>query len=267
VCSSDLELKGIKMNAQFKPDRNYLILENDLDLVFQIDRVAVIETDEDAPIYQVFIVYGELVAYYQRLVGRRIFARELIAGKSDNQMIEDELQHLRNIIGSFTNRESETIDSEERFGKLVPIREQKKIWKAIFADLPLLLRFYNVFFIVALLFTLLGCILSIGLFYWLFPDWKNTVTLFVGVGFSLILVSVILLQIFYFQYRCRFHNLTLRRIAEKTVEAKKQFVDYPISSVEEIEPKIRQVLSENFNIPSDSLKKETRLDLELGFEF
>ncbi|MDR0704988.1 MAG: hypothetical protein LBF88_08370 [Planctomycetaceae bacterium] len=249
-----------------KPNRNYFDLDDELDQILAIDRIAVIESNEEYPPCPVFETYVELVEFYQRLVKRRIAAREFLAGKNDDQAVEEELQHLRNIIGSFTDRIPETIDSEERFGQLVPVREQKKVWTAIFADFPGLLSFNNSFFPVALLFVLLGCPLLVTLLSWLFPVRRGVVSLFVGTGFSLIFVAVILLQLFYFRHRCCSYKSTLRTIAEKTVEAKKRFADYPISSVEEVEPMIRQTFSDIFHVPSDLLKQETRLDQELGFE-
>ncbi|MDR2438458.1 MAG: hypothetical protein LBE12_03670 [Planctomycetaceae bacterium] len=133
-----------------KSDRSYFDLDNELDKILAIDRIAVIESKEEEPPCPVFETYGELVEFYQRLVQRRINAREFLAGKNDDQAVEAELQHLRNIIGSFTNRIPETISSEELFGQLVPFWEQKKVWTIIFADFPGMLLFDKRFFFIKL---------------------------------------------------------------------------------------------------------------------
>ncbi|MDR0609296.1 MAG: hypothetical protein LBG58_04245 [Planctomycetaceae bacterium] len=254
------------MKQPKKTSRSYFDLDDKLDQIFAIDRIAVIESNEEEPPCPVFETYGELVEFYQRLVGRRITVREFLADKNDDQAVEKELQHLRNIIGSFTDRIPETIDSEERFGQLVPVREQKKVWAAVFADFPGLLLFDNWnSFIKLLLFMFFGYSILIGLLSGVFPM-LIPIFKFTGIVFILIFVAFILLQLFYFRPCCRVRHSTLRTIAEKTVEAKKQFADYPISTVEEVEPMIRQTFSDVFLVPSDLLKQETRLDLELGFE-
>ncbi|MDR0705770.1 MAG: hypothetical protein LBF88_12380 [Planctomycetaceae bacterium] len=94
-----------------KPERNYFDLDNELDRILAIDRIAVINSCEEDPSCPVFETYGELVKFYQRLVKRRIAVREFLADKNDDQAVEEELRHLRNVIGSFIDRIPETIDS------------------------------------------------------------------------------------------------------------------------------------------------------------
>jgi uncharacterized membrane protein len=228
-----------------KTNRNYSDLDDELDRILAIDRIAVIESGEEDPPCPVFETYGELVEFYQRLVGRRITVREFLADKNDAQTVEEELQHLHNVIGSFIDRIPETIDSEERFGQLVPLREQKKVWKAIFADFPGLLPFNNRgSFIRLLLFMFFGYSFLTGLLGGLFPM-LMPIFKFTGIVFILIFVAVILLQLFYFRPCCRARRSTLRTIAEKMVEATKQFADYPISSIDDVEPMIRRTFQEN----------------------
>jgi hypothetical protein len=249
---------------------NYCDLDADdeLDRILAIDRNAVIESYEEDPPCPVFKTYGELVEFYQRLVRRRIAVREFLADKNVDQAVEEELQHLRNVIGSFIDRIPETINSEERFGQLVPFQEQKKVWKAIFADFPGRLPFdlhFDLSFrcISLLLFVIFGS--ALWLLRW-FPLWQLATVIFLviglGIGIVLILVPVILLKLYYFQTR----RSTLRTIAEKAVETKKQFADYPVSSIDDVEPMIRRTFQETFHVPSDLLKPETRLDRELEFE-
>jgi hypothetical protein len=251
-----------------KPDRNYFDLEAELDQIFAIDRIAFIESGEAEAHSCLLETYGAIVEFYQSLVGRRIAVREFLAGKNDDQAVEEELRHLRNVIGSFIERASETIDSELRFGQLVQVREQKKVWNIIFADFPGLLVFDNPFYFrLQLLFILFGCPFLVLLLSWLLPPkCRDVVISFGGIGFCLYFFVVILLQVFYFRHRSCFHSSTLRVIAEKIVESKKQFANYPISSVNDVEPLIRRTFQETFLVSFDLLKPETRLDLELGFE-
>ncbi|GHT41948.1 hypothetical protein FACS189443_4380 [Planctomycetales bacterium] len=242
--------------TQNKLDRNYFDLENELDQIFAIDRISDIESDEEFPASLICETYSELLGFYQRLVGRRIAVRGLLAGKTGEQSVEEELQHLRETIKSIIAPIHETIDSKKMFGEIVPLREQKKVWKAIFADFPGLLQWHNSFFPMSLLFLLFGIPLLLGLLRFLFPvfDIKPLIGVFIGVGGFVVLISIILLQIFYFSHRWCYHRLTLRQIAEKVVEAKKQFADYPVVSVEDVEPMMRQVFSDKFDVPFDSLK-------------
>jgi hypothetical protein len=71
---------------------------------------------------------------------------------------------------------------------------------------------------------------------------------------------------FYYRRRWAYHAFTLREIAQKIVEAKEKYIDYPIRSVDEVEPLLLNTLSKCFDIPLNSLKPETRLDTNLGFE-
>ncbi|MDR1484708.1 MAG: hypothetical protein LBT09_07775 [Planctomycetaceae bacterium] len=248
-----------------KTNRNYsdlLDADDELDRIFAIDRNAVIESGEEDPSCPVFKTYGELVEFYQRLVGRRIAVREFLADKNVDQAVEEELRHLRNVIGSFIDRTPETINSEERFDQLVPFQEQTKVWKAMFADFPGRLPF-DLHFNLPLYIFLLLLIFSNALWLLLqFPLWQLATAIFLGIGIVFILVLVVLSKLYYFRTR----RSTLRTIAEKAVEAKKQFADYPISSIDDVEPMIRRTFQETFHVPSDLLKPETRLDRELEFE-
>ncbi len=100
-----------------------------------------------------------------------------------------------------------------------------------------------------------------------FPEiqWENIVFV-LGMCGLIALLAILLLQFFYFRHRWACHASTLQEIAQMIVKAKKKYADYPIASVEDVEPLLLRTLSEKFEIPQDSLKPETRLDNELGFE-
>lgn len=91
----------------------------------------------------------------------------------------------------------------------------------------------------------------------------------IGTWFAPVAITVfwvlIALQIFYFRYRCLCHRLTLREIAEQIVEAKTKYADYPIASLEDVEPTLFRTIAKTYEIPLSSLNRETRPEADLGF--
>jgi len=63
--------------------RDFLTLDEILDSAFFIDRIAIIESNEEEPACPFFETVGEYIDFYKRLVGRRIAVREFLAGKTD----------------------------------------------------------------------------------------------------------------------------------------------------------------------------------------
>jgi hypothetical protein len=195
--------------------------------------------------------------------------REFLAGKTDEQAIEDDLRRIQHIIGLLVERTPETILPEEQFGRIVPLSQQRTVWTQIFADFPGLLQWHNTFLprsLMGLLITLIiiptmATFLNESLLLW--KVYKLHIwSVLLGV---IALPGIILLQFFHFRHRCYYHSSTLREIAEKMVAAKKQYTNYPIGSVDDVEPILLHTLSEAFEIPLDSLTAITRLDLDLGF--
>lgn len=254
-----------------EPSRDFFTLEGELDTVFDIDRIARIESNEEDPACPIFETVGQYVDFYRRVVGRRISVRESLTGKSDEQGIEDEMRHLQLVIAPIVDRSPESIMPEERFGEIVPIRDQRKAWTDMLAEFPGLLPWSGTFFgksLVILLVALFFVIPALGgmINAW-FPDMlRDNVFFWLGICGLIALLTILLLQFFYFRHRWAYHASTLREIAQMIVEVKKKYADYPIASVDDVEPLLLKTLSEKFKIPLDSLKPETRLDTELGFE-
>ncbi len=262
------------MKTKPSPSRDFFTLDAELDEIFDIDRIAMIESNEEDPACPVFETVGEYVDFYRQIVGRRIAARESLAGKSDEQAVEDEIDHLRRIIAPLIGRSPETIMPEEPFGEIVPIREQRRAWTDILADFPGLLPWSGTFFAKSLALLLVILFVTVvfvipalrGMIHTWCPGMPRVDFFFVlGVCGLLALFSILLLQFFYFRHRWVYHASMLREIAQMIVEAKKKYADYPIASTDDVEPLLLQALSETFEIPLDSLKPETRLDTELGF--
>ena len=258
------------MKKSQEPSRDFYTLDTELDTAFAIDRIKMIKSNEEDPSCPVFETVDEYVGFYRRIVGRRIAIRESLLGKSDIQAIDDEVRHLQQVIGSHIGRLPETIMPEERFGEIVPIRDQWRTWKDIFAEALELLPWSGTFFwrtlavLLVFMFFVNPALGGIALTW--FPE-KIVIRLIYGLmlGTVLAIMFVLLLQIFYFRHRCKYHASTLWEIATKIVEAKKQYASYPVTSVEEVEPLLLQTLSEKFDIPLGMLKPETRLDTDLGF--
>ena len=188
------------------------------------------------------------IDFYRRVVGRHIAARESLADKSNEQAVEDEIRHLQHVIAPLVERSPESISSEERFGEFPEMLP----WSGTFFGKALVILFVFVFFAI----PALGGIANA----W-FPEIQRTNVIFgLAVIGLLALISIILLQIL------AYHASTLREIAQKIVDAKKEYADYPIASVDEGEPLLMKTISEKFEISLESLKPETRLDTELGFE-
>ncbi|MDR1142312.1 MAG: hypothetical protein LBL62_11510, partial [Planctomycetaceae bacterium] len=194
--------------------------------------------------------------------------------KSNEQAVEDEIQHLRQTIAPLVGRDPEAITSEERFCEIVPVRDQRKAWTNIFADFPDLISWRRMFFINPLVFLLVVLFFVLPAFggianVW-FPEIHRAMyVIFVALfcSFLVLLLIILFQQRFYYRHRWAYQALTLREIAQKIVDAKEKYIDYPIGSVDEVEPLLLKTLSECFEIPLDSLKPETRLDTDLGFEF
>jgi hypothetical protein len=258
------------MKKNQEPSRDFCTLDDELDAAFAIDRIAMMESNEEDPSCPVFETVGESIDFYRRIVGRRIAVRESLVGKSDEQAVEEEVRHLQQVIGSLVERSPETIMPEERFGEIVPIQDQRKAWTNIFAEFPGWLPWSGTFFGKSLVFLLVALFFIIpalgGIANAWFPEIVNP-QLASGliIGGLVIIALLVLFQIFYFRHRWKYRTLTLREIAMKIVEAKRQYADYPIASVEDVEPLLLQTLSEKFGISRDSLKPETRFDTDLRF--
>jgi hypothetical protein len=271
------------MKNNSKPNRDFLTLDSELDEVFAIDRMALCESDEEDPpfpeletIDKNLITVEGYVNSYRRLVGRRIAARESLINKSKEQAVEDEIQHLRQTIAPLVGRDLEMISSEDRFYEIVPARDQRKVWTSIFADFPALIPWRKIFFYrpLAIYFIVLFFVIPTiaGITNALFPEILQTIfyrVFFIValLGFGTLFLTILIQQIFYYRHHWAYQALTLREIAQKIVDAKEKYIDYPIRSVDEVEPLLLKTLSECFDIPLDSLKPKTRLDTNLGFEF
>ena len=206
--------------------------------------------------------------FYRRLVGQRIAAREFFKGITEEQAVEKELLQMQNTIGTLTGRLPETIMPNERFGDLVSLHEQKKVWLALFSGFPDHLQWSSTFLPKSLLGLLAAIIVSIAFLPYLFPFWNRQIfSCCVGIVGVCAFVLIIVLHVRYFRYRCRYYQFSLREIAEKNVDAKKKFIDYPIHSHEEVEPLIMRTLAEKFEIPSEFLKLETSLADDVGFVY
>jgi len=249
--------------------RDFLTLDEILDTAFAIDRIAIIESNEEEPACPFFETIGEYIVFYKRLVGRRIAVREFLAGKTDEQAVEDELRHLQNVIGLLVERSPESILTEERFGQVVPLSLQRTAWTQIFADFPGLLQWYGMFFrrsLAGLFITLVLVVPTTATLLEVFTAWEsNNPLIWIGPFGVVALLAIILFQISHFRHRCYYHGSTLREIAEKIIAVKKQYEHYPIGSVDEVEPILLRTISETYEIPIDTLTLTTRLDTDLGF--
>ena len=179
------------------------------------------------------------------------------------------MRHLRNVIGLLVERSPESILPEERFGQVVPLSLQRTAWTQIFTDFPGLLQWYGMFFRRCLLGLLVTLVFVIPLTTTLlkkFAGWEiNTPLILLGPLGVVALLMIILFQIFHFRHRCYYHGSTLREIAEKIIAIKKQYENYPIGSIDDVEPILLHTMSETYKIPIDTLTLTTRLDSDLGF--
>jgi hypothetical protein len=256
------------MKNNSKPNRDFLTLHDKLETEFAIVRNWLEDEEMSFPVSQMI---GEYVDLYRQLVGRRIVARESLIHKSNDQAVEDEIQHLRQTIAPLVGCDPKMITPEDRFCEIVPVKDQHKVWTNIFADFPGLIIWEGKFFVISLVILFFASFLGIvpisGEIAKVFGI-SRTIVIGIGAicGF-IVLLLIILLQIFYYSRRWAYQALTLRQIAQKIVNAKEEYIDYPIRSVDEVEPLLLKTLSECFDIPLNSLKLETRLDTDLGFEF
>ncbi|MDR1289776.1 MAG: hypothetical protein LBK06_01095, partial [Planctomycetaceae bacterium] len=214
------------MKNNSKLMRTFLTLEEKLDTVFAIDRIALIESEEEEQPYpELEMMHDNLIMvkgyvnFYRRLVGRRIAARESLIHKSNDQAVEDEIQHLRQTIAPLVDRYPEMISPEDRFYEIVPLKDQRKAWTNIFADFPDLLSWRGTFFTTSIVFLFFALFLGVPILGEIagriFGISRIMVIEIGGICGLIALISIIFLQIFYYRHRWMYQALTLREIAQK----------------------------------------------------